>query len=209
MTTLNQLQNDAQTMGVALNENCAQRLLDYAALLEKWNKVYNLTAIRDQAQAYALHLLDSLSVLPYLRDIGTLADVGTGGGLPGIPLAIACGDDLRVTLIETNHKKASFLQQAKIELGLNNVNVLNQRVEQVELQAQFDGVISRAFSDLADFVSLAGPLAKQDGTLFAMKGLYPHEEINQLPAQWQLAMSRELTVPHVEAHRHLLELKRA
>ena len=194
-------------LGLDLPAAARERLLAYAALLVKWNKVYNLTAIRDPAEIVTHHLLDSLAVLPRLGGVRTLADIGSGGGLPGIPLAIA-RSELAVTSIETVNKKASFQQQAKIELALTNFTPLCARVEQVRPDAPFDGVVSRAFSDLADFVRLTSHLIAPEGRLYAMKGGYPREEIAALPAGWAVESSIELQVPELPAERHLLVLKR-
>src|SRR5262245_38642042 len=164
-------------MGVALNEAAADKLLAYRALLLKWNKTYNLTAIRDPEEVLIQHLLDSLVVAPFLpHGPQTLADVGSGGGLPGIPLAIA-RPGIAVTLVETSSKKSAFQQQAKIELGLNNVSIYSGRVEDYEPKQSFDGVISRAFAELKDFVNWSGDLAKDGGKLYAMKGIYPDAEV--------------------------------
>ena len=194
-------------LGIDLPEGARERLLAYAALLTKWNKVYNLTAIRDPDEIVTHHLLDSLAVLPHLAAMSTLADVGSGGGLPGIALAIA-RPELVVTSIETVNKKASFQQQVRIELGLANFQPLCARVENVRPAAPFDGVISRAFSDLTDFVGLAGHLIAPEGRLYAMKGVYPQGEIAALPPGWAVDQSIELQVPELPAERHLIVLKR-
>ena len=148
------------------------------------------------------HLLDSLAVLPHLGNAMTLADVGSGAGLPGLPMAI-CRPELQVTSIEANQKKAAFQQQAKIELGLTNVSIHCGRIE--ALKGNFDAVISRAFAELADFVRLAGHLARR---LLAMKGGYPQEEIARLPVGWRLAETVKLGIPGLGAERHLLILER-
>lgn len=201
------LDHGLASLGLDLPPAARQQLLAYAELLLKWNKVYNLTAIREPDQVITHHLLDSLTALPHLAGIATLADVGSGGGLPGIPLAIA-RPDLRVTSIETVNKKASFQQQARIELGLANFEPRCARVEQVKPELPFDAVISRAFSDLADFVACTGHLIGPEGCLFAMKGVYPQEEIAALPPGWRVAESMALQVPGLDAQRHLLVLKR-
>ncbi|MCZ2174763.1 MAG: 16S rRNA (guanine(527)-N(7))-methyltransferase RsmG, partial [Burkholderiales bacterium] len=176
-------------------------------LLGKWNKVYNLTALRDEEQVISHHLLDSLAVLPQLSAAKRLADIGSGGGLPGIPLAIA-RPDLEVALVETSQKKSAFQQQAKIELGLANVSVHCTRVEAWRPAEKFDAVISRAFSDLAEFVKLSGHLLAEGGALLAMKGVHPYEEIAQLPAGWRVAEVVPLQVPGVEGARHLVRVTR-
>src|SRR5262249_17228673 len=148
------------------------------------NKTYNLTAVREPSKMVSHHVLDCLAVAPHL-DARTILDVGSGAGLPGIPLAMAL-PKTAVTLLESNHKKAAFLQQAKAELAPDNVRVACERVEKWQPGDTFEVVTSRAFSDLAEFVALAGRHAAPHGRLAAMKGIYPHEEITQLPAGWRL-----------------------
>jgi len=166
------------------------------------------TAVRETAQMVVLHALDSLAVLPYLQGAHSVLDVGTGAGLPGIPLAIA-RPEMRVTLLDSSHKKAAFLQQAKADLGLANVEVVCERVEQWRPQARFDAVVSRAFSELADFVAQARHLVAPGGKLVAMKGVYPFDEIARLPATHRVAQVLELHVPHLDAKRHLVMLEAA
>ena len=207
-----QLAEGIAALGLALPQETVDRLLAFGELLLKWNKVYNLTAIRNPQEVITHHLLDSLAVLPHLGAVNRLADIGSGGGLPGVVLAIV-HPGLIVTSIETVGKKASFQQQAKIELGLGNFGVLNKRVEQV--QAEFlpggaaDGVISRAFSSLADFVNLSGHLVAEGGALYAMKGVNPADEVAALPAGWTVTETHALTVPGLNAERHLLVIRRA
>jgi len=197
-------------MGLELPPATQQRLLAFAALLQKWNKVYNLTSIRDAGQILTHHLFDSLAVLPHLGGIERLADIGSGGGLPGIPLAIATDGRvpaLAIHSIETVNKKASFQQQAKIELGLANFIVLNERVENVHPDRPFDAVISRAFSELSDFVGLTAHLLRPGGRFLAMKGVYPRDEIARLPAAFRVVEALPLTVPGLGAERHLIILE--
>ena len=183
----------------------AEKLGAYLALLAKWNQVYNLTAVREEARMVSHHVLDSLAVLPYLR--GTrLLDVGSGGGLPGIPLAIA-RPELQVALIDSNQKKTAFLKQVAIELGLPNVEVVQQRVEEFAPPALYDTIISRAFADLGEFVTLSKHLLAPGGQFAAMKGIHPHEEIAQLPAGFKLQQRVPLAVPGLDAQRHLLLLE--
>jgi len=203
---LAQLRPGAATLGVELDDRALARLVAYADLLDKWNRVYNLTAIRDEAKVVTHHLLDSLAVLPHLP-AGSLLDVGSGGGLPGIPVAIA-NAQRKVTLLDSNHKKGTFLRQAVMELELDNAFVAVERIEEHRPPQAHDVVISRAFSDLADFVIQAGPRVTRDGTLVAMKGVHPHEEIARLPAGWAVSAVLELQVPYLEAARHLVILKR-
>jgi 16S rRNA (guanine527-N7)-methyltransferase len=195
-------------MGVALDAGAQAKLADFLRLVEKWNRVHNLTAVREPDRMVVLHLLDSLSVLPHVALARTLLDVGTGAGLPGIPLAIA-RPDLAVTLLDSSHKKAAFLRQARAELGLANVEVVCERVERWRPAARFDVVVSRAFAELADFVAQAGHLAAPGGTLLAMKGVHPFEEIARLPATHRVEGVVALTVPTLEAQRHLVLLKAA
>lgn len=179
------------------------RLLEYLALLQKWNRVYSLTAIRDAAKLVSHHLLDSLSVVPHLTG-GQVLDVGTGPGLPGIPMALA-RPDWGVTLLDSNHKKTAFLTQAVADLNIANAQVRRERVEQWQpANTLFDVIISRAFSELADFVRLAGHLLAPGGRLAAMKGLHPYEEIAQLPDGFRVEQVIPLAVPGVEGERHLV-----
>lgn len=207
MSEADRIEKGLAAMGIELPEAALQKLAAYAALLAKWNRVYNLTAIRDASQIVTHHLLDSLVILPHLASVNTLADIGSGGGLPGIPLAIA-RPELDVTSIETVNKKSSFQQQARIELKLDNFHPVCARVEEVRQSPSFDGVVSRAFAELADFVRLSGHLLAPGGRLYAMKGVYPHEEIARLPEGFVLAQALELTVPGLDAHRHLIIIER-
>lgn len=195
-------------LGLVLPEGAADKLAAYLALLAKWNKVYNLTAIRDPGEMVTQHLLDSLAVLPVLSKSAlggrqySLVDVGSGAGLPGLVLAIA-RPDWAITSVETVEKKAAFQRQAAIELGLLNVSIHCGRVE--EFKEDFSAVISRAFASLADFAKLAGHLS---GCLWAMKGAYPADEIAALPAGWRVVANHSLKVPGLNAERCLLQLER-
>jgi len=208
MSSAERLRAGIAALALDLPGEAEMKLRRYLEMLSKWNRTYNLTAVRDGAEMVSVHLLDSLAVAPYLGTIGSLADVGSGAGLPGIPLALV-RPELRVTLIESNHKKASFLQQAKIELGLDNVSIHCGRVEQATGLSPFDAVISRAFSDLAEFARLAGHLLAPGGRLLAMKGILPQDEINRLPDGWRLAQALPLAVPGLAAQRHLIVIERA
>jgi 16S rRNA (guanine527-N7)-methyltransferase len=183
-------------------------LIAYIHLVQKWNKVHNLTAIRNAEQMVVLHLLDSLSLMPHVGDAKTILDVGSGAGLPGLPLAIA-RPDLGITVLDSSQKKASFLRQAKAELGLNNVEVVCERVERWRPEARYDLVVSRAFAELADFVELARHLVAPGGAMLAMKGVRPDEEIARLPAGHRIERVVELHVPTLDARRHLVFLKAA
>ncbi len=207
MTLERTLAEGAAAVGVALDARGQERLLAYLRLLHKWNKVYNLTAIRELQKMVVHHLLDSLAVLPYVEG-RRLVDVGSGAGLPGIPLAIA-QPELQVTVLDSNHKKASFLQQVCLELKLDNVAVVCARVEAWHPPQPFDVVISRAFTDLAEFARLTGHLLAPDGALLAMKGLYPYEELAQLPDTMTVQRVIPLSVPGLRAQRHLVVVKRA
>ncbi len=196
------------SMGIAVSPGQRARLASHLELIAKWNRVHNLTAIRETSQMVVLHLLDSLSILPQLQGARTIADVGTGPGFPGIPIAIV-REDANVTLVESSHKKCAFLQQAKTELALDNVGITCERVEHFSPPAKFDAVVSRAFSDLSDFVAQAGHLVRPGGKLVAMKGVYPFDEIARVPSTHRVAQVLELHVPSLEAKRHLVVLEAA
>lgn len=193
-------------LGLALDAPRVEALLAYLDLMAKWNRVYNLTAIADPPRMLSHHLLDSLAVLPHI-DAGRLLDVGSGAGLPGIPLALA-RPDLQVTLLEASQKKAAFLQQAAIELKLDNVEAVHARAEDYRPPSPFPRIISRAFSELADFVRLTAHLLAEGGRWLAMKGLYPQAEIGRLEGARVVEVVR-LAVPGLDAERHLVILERA
>lgn len=199
----------ARLLRVALSEAQLARLLDYLQLLAKWNAVYNLTAIRDPSQMVTQHLLDSLAALPAFAGAQNVLDVGAGGGLPGMVLAIWAAEAqpaMRVALIDTVHKKTAFLIQAKAQLGLDNVEVHTGRVEQLRVPRQFDVITSRAFAELADFVTWSGHLLAPGGRFIAMKGMRPDAEIARLPAGWQVTDVQPLYVPGLQAERHLVSI---
>ena len=208
MTVEERLAEGLAAMGVKLDAGAQARLIAYLRLIEKWNRVHNLTAVREPGRMVVLHLLDSLSVLPHVERARTLVDVGTGAGLPGIPLAIA-RPDLAVTLLDASHKKASFLRQAKAELSLANADVACERVEAWRPESTFDVVVSRAFAELADFVDQAKHLAAPGGAMLAMKGVHPFEEIARVPSSHRVENVVELRVPSLDAQRHLVLLKAA
>ena len=197
------------TLGVSLNDAQRAKLAAYLALLAKWNKTYNLTAIREPSRMVTHHLLDALAVVPHLPTIsGTrILDVGSGGGVPGIPLAIA-RPDAHVSMIDSNHKKAAFLTQAAIELRLSNVESHAIRVEDYAPAKPFDIVISRAFSDLAAFATAAAPHVAPHGRMFAMKGVHPVEELASLPSAFVVLAATALAVPGLDAARHLIVMER-
>jgi 16S rRNA (guanine527-N7)-methyltransferase len=192
-------------LGLCLPEGARTRLMNYAALLEKWNRTYNLTAVRDPLKIVTHHLLDSLCVVPHLP-AGTLADVGSGGGLPGVPIAIA-EPARQVEVNDANAKKAAFLKQAKIELALDNLAVHEGRVEHWRPAPGFDGVITRGFAELADFVASCRHLLARGGLLLAMKGVYPREELARLPADVDASDVVALRVPQLRAERHLVRMR--
>ena len=210
MSVQHQLAAGIAALGLALPEGAEAKLLAYLALLDKWNRVYNLTAVRDAERMVSHHLLDSLAAVPFFLggrpDSVRVLDVGSGGGLPGIPLAIA-RPELQVTLIDSIAKKTAFLLQAKAELGLGNLNVVTGRVEDYRPDTGFDVITSRAFSDLKEFVTLTRHLLKPTGRWLAMKGLMPHDEIASLPDWVKVSADTELTVPGLEAARHLIVLE--
>ncbi|BBP02494.1 16S rRNA (guanine(527)-N(7))-methyltransferase RsmG [Sulfuriferula nivalis] len=193
-------------MGITIANEQADKLIQYLQLIVKWNRIHNLTAIRDQQDMLPHHLLDSLSVNPWVK-AESLLDVGTGAGLPGIPLAIL-RPELLITLSDSNKKKSSFQQQAQIELGLKNVTVKAGRVEDLSDTEKFDGIISRAFSEMALFTKLTQHLLTDDGRWYAMKGIYPTEELENLPEFVQTEAVYELEVPMLNAQRHLLVMKK-
>lgn len=193
---------------LGLDAALAGPLLDYLALLQRWNAAYNLTAVRDPRQMVVLHLLDSLAIAAHTAGITRLADVGTGAGLPGIPLAIA-RPDLQVTLVESNGKKARFMREALRTLGLGNARVVESRIEAFDAPGAFDAITARALATLPLILELGGHLLKPDGVLLAMKGALPGDEIAALPAGWALREVRPLAVPGLGAERHLVVVGRA
>ena len=202
-TTTISLAQGLADLGMAPPDAAQEKLLAFRDLLLKWNRTYNLTALRDPDQAISHHLLDSLAILPHVGP-GPLLDVGSGGGLPAIPLAIV-RPELAVTMVDTVHKKTTFLQQAAIQLGLKNVTVRHARVE--ELNGTFAQITSRAFAELAAFVGLTRHLLAPGGRWLAMKGLRPDHEIAALPADILVEQIVPLHVPGLDAERHLIILK--
>ncbi|MCC6194694.1 MAG: 16S rRNA (guanine(527)-N(7))-methyltransferase RsmG [Burkholderiales bacterium] len=194
-----------KALGLALDAVQRTQLVAYVELLAKWNRTYNLTAIREPARMVTHHLLDSLAVLPHLpvREGLRVLDVGSGGGLPGIPLAIA-RPGWHVTLVDPNHKKAAFLTQATLELRLRNARAAASRVEDLASDAPFDVVVSRAFADLATFVAAARSHLAIGGVMLAMKGVHPTEELAELPADVTVIATPSLAVPGLDASRSLV-----
>lgn len=191
-------------LAVELPVGAVDKLLSYLDLLLKWNRTYNLTALRDPAQGVTHHLLDSLAIQPWVGE-APLLDVGSGGGLPGIPLAIV-RPQLAVSLVDTVQKKVSFLQQAAIELELPNVHALHARVE--ELPGAYGQISSRAFAELQDFVGLTRHLLAPGGRWLAMKGVRPEEEMAALPPDVEVEAIHALAVPGLDAERHLIIMKK-
>jgi len=201
------LEQGLQALGIECPLEVRGRLLDYVRLLAKWNRVYNLTAVREPLEMVHRHLLDSLVVLPHLHKLQPkrVLDVGTGGGLPGIPLALL-SPQTDFVLLDSNSKKTRFVQQAVVELGLRNVEVVHARVEQYHPDVPFDVVISRAFSSLREMVEKAGTYGGNEGVLLAMKGAWPEQELADLPAGFMLRESQRLQVPGLDEERHLIFL---
>jgi len=205
MTLARALAGGVAALGLDVDAAAQTKLLAYIALLDKWNRTHNLTAIREPERMITHHLLDALATLPHLpeAEMLRLIDVGSGGGLPGVPLAIA-RPQWRVTLLDSNRKKAAFLRQAVAELALANVSVAGIRAEHYVPETPFDVAISRAFADLAEFAAAARHLVRPGGHLFAMKGLYPRDELKALSCVFQVVAVPALEVPGLGAERHLV-----
>jgi 16S rRNA (guanine527-N7)-methyltransferase len=195
------------SINVASNQSVIELMLDYLVLIQKWNRVHNLTAVRDTKKMVSTHLLDSLSVSPHLPD-GPLLDVGSGAGLPGIPLAGA-NRNLQVTLIEASHKKAAFLRQAVAELRLTNVEVVCQKVEEWLPSARFQCIIARAYAEISKLIESSKHLLAENGIFAAMKGRYPEAEIEAIPQEYAVRKVIELKVPGLDAERHLILIGRS
>lgn len=206
------LRDGAQVLGIDLNEVQQSQLLAYLSLLAKWNRTYNLTSIREPAQMMTHHLLDSLAVVPAFSGAQNVLDVGAGGGLPGMVLAIwalSSAPEMRVSMIDTVHKKTAFLTQVKAEIGLKNVSVYTARVEQLQVPHKFDVITSRAFAELSDFINWSAHLLAEDGRFIALKGVQPDAEMALLPAGWEVTEVRPIAVPGLDAERHLIYIRRA
>jgi len=195
-------------MGLDVNPAQQDKLMNYLALMFKWNAVYNLTSLRDPMQMVTHHLLDSLAAVPAFAAAQNVLDVGSGGGLPGIVLAIV-RPDMKVSMIDTVHKKTAFLTQVKAELGLANVTVYTARVEQLQVNDKFDVITSRAFADLSDFVNWSSHLLADGGRYIALKGVAPKDEQERLPAEWKVDKVEPLDVPRLGAERHLVFIERS
>ncbi|MDF0605781.1 16S rRNA (guanine(527)-N(7))-methyltransferase RsmG [Neisseriaceae bacterium TC5R-5] len=205
MTYNAELKQGLSQLSLVFSDRQIQLLEAYLALLLKWNQTYNLTAVREEQRMVSYHLLDSLSLVPHLQQGSRLLDVGSGGGMPGIPAAIAC-PDLQVVVLDSNHKKTTFLRQVVLELGLRNVEVITERVEAYQSEQQFDRITSRAFSELSEFIKLTRHLLAAGGQYLAMKGVYPYEEIALLSPDVRVADVVQLSVPGLDAERHLVRV---
>ena len=200
------LEAGMQQMGVEYSSEQRDMLLAYLQLLMTWNRAYNLTAIRDPREMIKLHLLDSLAVLPHLSG-KRLIDVGTGAGLPGIPLAIMC-PERDFTLLDSNGKKTRFLFQARCDLGLSNLKEINSRVESHRPEVPYDAVLSRAFTSVADMVNKCSHLLSPEGLFLAMKGKFPQSELSEVGKDYKVNASHTLQVPGVDGERHLIVISR-
>ncbi len=196
------LQQGLQELNITSNEDSIERLLAFIQLIEKWNKAYNLTAVRNKQDMARLHILDSLTVLPYVQG-SHVADIGTGAGLPGIPLALFL-PDVEFTLVDSNSKKTRFVQQAILELKLKNVNVIHSRVETLVPESLFSTVIMRAFANLQDIMHLTKHLISDKGILLAMKGQTPDKELNEIAQPYSII---PIHVPGIEAERCLIQIE--
>ena len=204
-----ELAQGARELGVTLAALQHEQLLAYLALLIKWNKAYNLTAVRNPDEMVSRHLLDSLSVVPFVESLGdNWLDVGSGGGMPGVPLAIMF-PERRFTLLDSNGKKTRFLTQVKLELKLTNLEVVHSRVEEFQPELPFSGICSRAFSSLQDFSNWTRHLGDEHTYWLAMKGVQPDDELQALPADFRLQSCEVLRVPGCQGQRHLLILRRS
>ena len=197
------LKQGIKQLPLQLSEEQVEKLLDYLHLLNKWNAVYNLTSVRDPLEMVKLHLLDSLTAVSAFKEAVNVLDVGAGGGLPGMVLAIS-RPDMKVSMIDTVHKKTAFLNQVKAELELSNVTVYTKKVQELEVKTKFDVITSRAFADLSDFVNWSGHLLAEGGQYIALKGTAPAEERERLPAPWKVQKLEPLAVPGLDAERHLV-----
>lgn len=202
---LNKLSRLLADAGISLTDHQKNQLIAYVDMLHKWNKAYNLTSVRDPNEMLVRHILDSIVVAPYLKG-GRFIDVGTGPGLPGIPLSIV-RPEAHFTLLDSLGKRIRFLRQVQHELGLTNITPVQSRVEEFPSEPPFDGVISRAFASLNDMVSWCHHLPGQNGRFYALKGQLPEEEIASLPTEFSVESVEKLRVPQLDGERHLVVIK--
>ena len=202
-----QLDRGLAGLALDLGLEARARLIAHLELLDKWNRVHNLTSVRDVLKAVSVHILDSLAVLAYLPD-GRILDAGSGAGFPGIPIAIA-KPSLQVDLLDSNHKKCAFLRQALGELGLKNARVACERLESWQPAWQYDCIVSRALAGIPEFVAASSHLLAPRGVIAAMKGMHPFEEIERIPADFRVRHVHALAVPGIDAERHLVLIERA
>jgi 16S rRNA (guanine527-N7)-methyltransferase len=200
-----QLALGIETLGLNCSSSQIDQLLAYLEMLQRWNKAYNLTAIRDPLQMVRLHLLDSLAIHPYIQRGHKIIDVGTGPGLPGIPLAIL-NPDIKFTLLDSNGKKTRFLFQAINDLGLKNAKEINHRVESYQPTQPFDIVLSRAFSSISDMLTQCDHLVSDSGCFLAMKGKKPDSELSKITKNYKVVDLSEVNVPQVDSERHLIKI---
>lgn len=201
------LERGIAELGLELSPGVSGKLLGHLALLEKWNRVHNLTSVRDADRAVSVHLLDSLAVVPYISG-PRLLDAGSGAGFPGLPVALA-RPELQVDLLDSNHKKCAFLRQAVAEAGARNAKVVCDRVEAYRPASPYDSILTRALADLAEIVALTKHLLAPGGVIAAMKGVHPFEEIERIPSGFRVRQVHALTVPGLAAERHLVLVERA
>ena len=203
MTAEQKLADGSVALGLELSSLVLQRLMQYLDLLVRWNKIHNLTAVRDRDDMVTLHLLDSLAILPYIN-AQRLLDVGSGGGLPGIPIALT-HPEIQVTVLDSSQKKTTFLRQVKLDMGLDNLEIVCSRVEDYKPENPYELIVSRAFSDLKLFIKLTHHLLTPQAAWLAMKGVYPRDEIAALN---NIAVDvRAINVPGLDAQRHLVLMK--
>jgi 16S rRNA (guanine527-N7)-methyltransferase len=201
------LERGLPELGVAATAGTVTTLVRYLELIAKWNKVYNLTAIQDRQRMAVDHILDSLAIAPRINP-DRILDIGSGAGLPGIPLAIVC-PQWSVTLLDASHKRCAFLRQAVIELGLRNAEIVCERIETYRPMRPFDTVVSRAFAETALFARVAVRCLAPSGVMLAMKGIYPHDELAKLPDDVLLNEVAKIDVPYLGAQRHLVIMTKA
>ena len=200
-----ELELGVKSLGLNCSSQQIEQLLAYLEMLQRWNKAYNLTAIREPIQMVRLHLLDSLAIHPYIQGVKNIIDVGTGPGLPGIPLAIL-NPDIHFTLLDSNGKKTRFLFQAINDLSLANAREINHRVEKYQSEQSFDIVISRAFSSISDMLAQCDHLVSDSGCFLAMKGKKPDSELSQITKDYKVVDLSQINVPQVDSERHLIKI---